>query len=399
MAGINRQFWGLPIFAGLSLAYALWLKESILWFLVYICLACMVLAMVYRWRNWRQISVSRSFKTDDYIIEAGGKLRVVLWAEVLSRLPWPWLELRDNLPSALERNLVGKSGGYMAWAKKGSVQYATYMIKDIPRGIHTWDTVMINSGDPLGLVSYSGRLKIPKQLVVYPRTIELPVLNFFPRRVDGSVRAKKIYNQGLTELMGVRDYRWGDRLSLIHWKSTAKTNQLYSKEFEPLQMDSSLIVLDCTIGSWKRGEDPAFEEAVTVGASLAKAAALQGIPARFYSNHGKGREQLAVSSKAEYNQLLLHLAAIAPTGRYLLSQGLYRELFIQDNNVVIVTSGAGENLGAILHHLFARGNAVSVIRVGEETSGSESGRPLPYKVYNINKAEDLQIGLKRKEVN
>lgn len=398
MASINRQFWGLPIFAGLSLAYALWLKESVLWFLFYVCLACMALAMVYRWRNWSKISVSRSFITREYIIEAGGRLRIALWAEVSSHLPWPWLELRDNLPSVLEKNLAGESVGYMAWARKGSVQYATYIIKDIPRGIHTWDKVTINSGDPLGLVTYTGSLNIPNQLVVYPRTIELPVLNFFPRRVEGAVSTKKIYNQGLTELMGVRDYRYGDRLSLIHWKSTAKNNQLYSKEFEPLQMESSLIVLDCTIGSWKGGEDPAFEEAVTVGASLAKAAVLQRIPARFYSNHGKGREQMAVGSRAEYNQLLLHLAAIAPTGRYLLRQGLYRELSIQDNNVVIVTSQAGENLGAILHHLSVRGNAVSVIQVGD-TSGGGNERPLPYKVYKISKAEDLQIGLKRKEVN
>lgn len=398
MANINREFWALPVFAGLSLVYALWLEEPILWFLVYLCLACMALALVYRWRDWRQISVSRSFRTDQQIVEAGGSLRVVLWAEVLGRLPWPWLELQDSLPPVLENKLEGKSGGHMVWAKKGSVQYTAYQINDIPRGVHTWDTVVMKSSDPLGLVSYNGRIKIPNQLVVYPRTIELQALNFFPRRVDGSVRAKRIINQGLTQLMGIREYRHGDRLSLIHWKSTAKTNQLYSKEFEPLQMDSSLVVLDCTIGVWKRGFDPAFEEAVTVAASLVKAAMFRGIPVRFYSNHGKGREEVAVASQAEYYQLLLHLAAINPSGRRLLSQGLYKELFVQDNNVVIVTSGAGENLGGILHHLAARGNAVSVIQVGDQ-SDSDPGKPLPYKVFRITKAEDLQIWLKRKGVN
>lgn len=398
MATVNREFWVLPIFAGISLTYAAWLMEPVLWFLMYLCLACMILAVAYRWRNWQLITVARTFRTKNYIMEAGANLLVVLRAETSSLLPWPWLELRDSLPRTLEKNITGVSGGHMVWARKGAVQHTSYMLKNLPRGVHTWDTVSINSGDPLGLITYQGRVKMPGQIVVYPRTVELQARYFFPRRAEGSAMARKTLTQGLTQLVGVRDYRPGDRLSLIHWKSTAKTNQLYSKEFEPLLMNSSLVVLDCSADAWKPGHDPAFEEAVSVAASLIKAALLQRIPARFHSNHGKRHEQLAVASQTEYFQMLLLMASIAPTGRRLLSQSLYRELFVQDSNVIIVSSGQGEEMTDILYRLSARGNSVTVIRVNGHTDSTQPRAPGAMNVLNITKAEELNPLLK-KDVN
>lgn len=400
MPNINREFWALPIFAGISLAYATWLEEPVLWFLVYLCLGCIALAMLYRWRNWKLVKLTRSFRSEEKILEAGSDLRIVLWAETTSYLPWPWLELRDNLPGTLEKHLVGQAGGHMVWARRGSVQYTSYTLKNLPRGIHNWDSVWVNSGDPLGLISYRGKIQESNQLVVYPKTVELGPLNFFPRRIEGAVMAKKAVNQGATQFVGIREYRPGDRLSLIHWKSTAKTSQLQSKEFDPLLMNSSLIILDCSADAWQRDHDPDFEEAVSVAASLVKAALLQRIPVRFRSNYGNKNEQLSVSNQSDYFRLLLHLAAIAPTGRSLLSQSLYGEIFIQDSNVVIVTSGRGEEVREILYRISARGNAVTVITVNSQAGNGPRPRlGQSLNMLRISKAEDLSPGQGKKDVN
>lgn len=394
MPSLNRQFWLLPVFAGISLAYAGWSGYTLLWFFFYLCLACIALALVYRARNWRLVTVTRDFRTAEKILEAGSDLRIVLLAKVHGVLPWPWLELRDNLPRTLKDHIRGRSGGHLAWARRGSVQYVPYTLKNLPRGIHQWENVGISSGDPLGLVNFQNRIGLPDQLVVYPRTVELRAQNFFPLRVEGAATARKAVSQGATQLVGIRDYRPGDRLSLIHWKSTAKTGELQTKEFDPLLLNSSLLVLDCSYDAWAAEADSSFEEAVSAAASFAKAALLQRVPLRFRSNFGRRPLELAVTTHAQYYQLLLRLAAIAPTGRSLLSQSLYRELFIQDSNVIIITSGHGEEIMQILYRLSARGNAVAVIQVAQG-AGTELLRPRSgsaLKLIRIQRAQDLSPG-------
>ena len=43
---------------------------------------------------------------------------------------------------------------------------------------------------------------------------------------------------------GVRDYQAGDRVTWIHWKSFARTQNLMTKEFEDRQSEDILVLLD-----------------------------------------------------------------------------------------------------------------------------------------------------------
>lgn len=69
-----------------------------------------------------------------------------------------------------------------------------------------------------------------------------------------------------TQINGVRDYVYGDRLSRIHWNATAKTGNWKSKEFEHESVPKTILVLDAMAGSYPHGE--AFELAVSTTASL-----------------------------------------------------------------------------------------------------------------------------------
>ncbi|MDD4078829.1 MAG: DUF58 domain-containing protein [Eubacteriales bacterium] len=402
MAKFKGGFWAMPLFAGIALVYAAWMHDQLLWFLFYLSVGCVALTLLYRWRQWTAVEITRSFNTDKTILEAGSNLLVSLRAEVFSLLPWPWLEIWDTLPQGLERHIDREPRGNLAWARKGAIQYTTYWVPKIPRGIHKWDALQYMSGDPLGFVAYQGRIRKPAQLVVYPRTIELPALKFFPRRVEGSVMTRKTFNQSQTQLAGIREYQPGDRLSLIDWKSTAKTGHLQSKEFEPLLMSFSLVVLDCSIDAWSRGFDPAFEEAVTVAASLVKAAVAAHIPTRFHSNYTRQRGQQSVTSPADYYNLLGHLAAIASDGRDIMTQLLYQEMFIRDNNVVVVSSHRGTRLQKVLRHLSVRGNSVTLVLVNGKSETEPSIPPRREGFFTeifIDKAEDLIPAARAKEVN
>jgi uncharacterized protein (DUF58 family) len=68
------------------------------------------------------------------------------------------------------------------------------------------------------------------------------------------------------EFVALRDYRRGDPLRHIHWRSWAKTGRPIVKEFEDEFFTRHALVLD-TFTDDPRGE--AFEEAVSVAASFA----------------------------------------------------------------------------------------------------------------------------------
>lgn len=382
----------MSLFTCIALMSAAWIHKPLLWFLFYLGLGCILLAVLYRWRNWSALEITRSFNTDKIIMEAGSTLQILLHARVMRLLPWPWIEIEDVLPPALARHMAREPKEHLVWARKGTVQYASFRVPNLPRGIHQWDTFLYQSGDPLGFVTYRGRIRQPAELLVYPRTIELPAWSFFPRRVEGAVMPKRTFNQSQVQLAGIRDYQPGDRFGLIDWKSTAKTGNLLSKEFEPLLMSFSLVVLDCTIDSWKRDYDPAFEDAVVVAASLVKGAVAAHIPTRFHSNYTRQRGQMSITSKADYYTLLGHLAAIDSDGRDIMTQMLYQELFLRDNNVVVVSSHRGIKLRQVLRHISVRGNAVTLIMVNGKTelqAPVSTRRDGYYTEIFIDKPEDL----------
>lgn len=396
MVKIRMGFWLLPLFTGLAFVFAAGLQTPLLWFLFYLGLACTVLTVVYSLRKWGSLAITRTFDIRQSTLEAGASLNVVLRTRVHGWLPWPWLEISDDLPRSLTRRTKYSAEATLFWLRKGLLRRAAYRIPDLVRGVHTWHTLRYRSGDLLGFLTYESQLAKPAQLVVYPRTIALPPFQFFPRRTEGSVLSRKTYNLSQTQLVGIRDYQPGDRLSLIDWKSTAKTGSLLSKEFEPLLMSFSLIILDCFVGAWDRGYDPAFEEAVTITASLAKTAVSAKVPIRFLSNFSKQWGQIAVASWAEYYNLLRHLAAIDADGEESIAPLLYKELFLRNNNIVLVSSRQGSKQRQLLEQIAVRGNSVIAIFVDTESESVVSPRRFgAYSELLVKKAEDLLLTAER----
>ena len=67
------------------------------------------------------------------------------------------------------------------------------------------------------------------------------------------------------EFMSLRDYRPGDPLHRLHWKSYARTGKPIVKEFQDEFYERHALVLDT---GRLAGEDAAFEEAVALAASF-----------------------------------------------------------------------------------------------------------------------------------
>ena len=121
--------------------------------------------------------------------------------------------------------------------------------------------------DPLGLFRGFVRQNDMQTLLVLPRRYPLPPLNLpgSTRYQHGGVSMASGIGES-EEFVALREYRRGDSLRRIHWRSWARINKPIVKEYQDEFFVRHALVLD-TFGDITL--DPVFEEAVSVAASFA----------------------------------------------------------------------------------------------------------------------------------
>ena len=141
------------------------------------------------------------------------------------------------------------------------------------RGILRFAGVTLARPDPMGLFRSFVRVSAPQSVLILPRRYPIPLI-----ALPGALR----YQQGgvalaanigrSDEFVALRDYRRGDPLRHIHWRSWAKAGKPIVKEFEDEFFVRHALVLD-TFDEEPNGE--ILEEAVSVAASFACAVLTQ----------------------------------------------------------------------------------------------------------------------------
>ena len=120
--------------------------------------------------------------------------------------------------------------------------------------------------DPLGVFRAFQRQEAGQSMLVLPRRYPVPELRLpgLRRYQQGGIALTSAVGES-QEFMSMRDYRPGDPLRRIHWKSWAKAGKPIVKECQDEYFVRHALVLDTFA---ERG-GPVFEEAVSVAASFA----------------------------------------------------------------------------------------------------------------------------------
>jgi uncharacterized protein (DUF58 family) len=174
---------------------------------------------------------------------------------------WQWLMLRKRLfTGGLSKDEIR--------LKPGGETRVFIELTPLRRGVIHLNDLRALMPDPLGLFQKCIRVKAQASaLLVLPRRHPLPAIKLpggAAFKVSGEANTNMIGTCG--EFVGLRDYRPGDPLRQIHWKSWARTGRPIVKELEDTFYPRYGLVLDtlsCQL------TDVCFEECVSVAASFA----------------------------------------------------------------------------------------------------------------------------------
>lgn len=142
--------------------------------------------------------------------------------------------------------------------------------RDIPvptsrRGRLVLGPVRTVRADPIGLVRREVTFTEPVEIIVHPRTIDIPSTSSgLVRDLEGQP-TRDITPSDLA-FHALREYTPGDDRRHIHWKSTAKTGTFMVRQFEETRRSHLVVAL--SIASIDFASDAEFELAVSVAGSL-----------------------------------------------------------------------------------------------------------------------------------
>ena len=153
----------------------------------------------------------------------------------------------------------------------------------IPPGYLTWT-------DPFGVVRSREAATAATELVVFPRVEPLRGRSPAGTRSSGSSTASSAAVASGSEYFATREWRPGDDMRRIHWRSTARMGRIMVRQEEQPKRDRATVVLDNRSASYPDGWEgaAAFERAVEAAASLVHHFLVEGFGVRLVTATGVG---------------------------------------------------------------------------------------------------------------
>ena len=112
-------------------------------------------------------------------------------------------------------------------------------------------------------------------VMIMPEAFELtnPIADYNDLSIDSDIFSPDKPGDDPSEIFAIREYADGDRMTRIHWKLTAKTDNLMVKDYSLPLTDNFLILVDTYIS--ELSEDPAYTYDTIISLSFSLSSLLQ----------------------------------------------------------------------------------------------------------------------------
>ncbi|MBQ9781010.1 MAG: DUF58 domain-containing protein [Clostridia bacterium] len=231
-------------------------------------------------------------------------------------------------------------------------------------------------------------LEAPAELYVYPKAIPLNLQNMAVGRMQGEFVSHRPLFTDPFSLAGIRDYRFGDPVSQINFKASARV-PMTGFNASPLKVNARdycasrrlMIYMDfhLAMGSKIDGKEynKRAERGLSFCAALIRDAVYEGFAVGFAANCKTMDGEMSTrfdcdSSDAHLIAILKEMAKMNPTDGASFASLLERDIRegMRDTEVIIISFGTHEEVMDRIDTLEQLGNSVQTIILEEEGEDS-----------------------------
>lgn len=341
----------------------------------------------------RAPSVDHAFQGDD--------IEIIFTIENNKPLPVPWLEINEFVPRGLL--VEGQKVIEQTYLGGAEISISTSLgayervrikrkIKALSRGIYKLGRTRLRSGDLFGLYPAQGSLDhTPWSIFVYPNIIALPGFSLPARRPIGdSLSRQRLWNDP-SRPAGVREYRPGDPVKSVDWKTTARRGEMFVRQFDPSVSEHVVVFAEAVTTSipWEGYRSDVLEATMTAAASILKHALDLGYKAGLITNgvtsfRGSNAVVPPASGPAQLTTLLESLAMVHPIAIRTMEE------LARNRRGAIPSGSTLIHIGGIYHPrtlsylggLARAGHPVIILHVGRE-------KPPDYPEFEVRDGRTL----------
>jgi uncharacterized protein (DUF58 family) len=223
------------------------------------------------------------------------------------------LMVEDQLPD----RLIGRARFVLDSLGSHEARMVSYRMPGLGRGHYRVGPLRIRLGDPFRMIDVSRSFTATSEFVVAPVIDQLPAVE--PPRSDemgDSAGSHSVGTHGADD-QSTREYRIGDDLRKIHWRSSARTGALMVRQEERPWRGQSTVLLDLRAGAHASApetrspgeQDPrlnsSLEWAISAAASIGSHLVVRGRELTLLADPSAGRLSLPESGR-----LASHLAGV-----------------------------------------------------------------------------------------
>lgn len=338
-------------------------------------LALPLLTAVVLGRSRYRLALTRT--VNPHLVVAGSPARVELTLTNEGRTPSGVLLLEDQVPYVLgTRPRFVLDGIGHGWKR-----HVSYQVRSDVRGHFEIGPMAVRVSDPFGLVELGRAFRTTAPLTVTPRTIPLPPIQLGGGWGGSGDNRPRSFTTGSAEDVTVRDYRHGDDLRRVHWRSSARTGELMvRREEQPWQSRATVFIDNRSVSHRGQGVASSLETAVSCAASIAEHLHQRGFVVRLVTASGEDPGTLqARDAELGTGPLLEALATLKALPSANLSSGWLRDHIA--GGLLVAVLGRVDPLDVpllrqIRHHT-ASALAVTLDVDGWETAGRSSRTKTP----------------------
>ena len=218
------------------------------------------------------------------LVAAGQPARVTLALTNEGRTPSGVLLLEEQVPYVLgTRPRFALEGIAYGWRREVS-----YSVRSDVRGRFEIGPMTVRVTDPFGLIELGRTFRTTVPLTVTPRTVPLPPIPLGGAWTGSGDNRPRSFATGSAEDVTVREYRRGDDLRRVHWRSSARVGELMVRREEQPWQSRATLFLDNRLRAHRgQGITSSLEAAVSAAASIAIHLSHRGYTVRLVTATGE----------------------------------------------------------------------------------------------------------------